>query len=105
MVNDTVGDMITRLRNANFVKIKDVRVQKTKVTVKIAQILKEEGFIESVQECENSSFITIRLKYKEKKAKPCIVRLKRISKPGLRVYVNKNEMKSLYFLLNIKVFS
>ena len=105
MVNDTVGDMITRLRNANFVKIKDVRVQKTKVTVKIAQILKEEGFIESVQECENSSFITIRLKYKEKKAKPCIVRLKRISKPGLRVYVNKNEIPKVLGGLGLAIIS
>lgn len=93
--------MLTRIRNAVLVKSRTVNIVRTNVNYEIAKILKREGFIESFEE-HGEAFLTekgfvkqkirITLKYKGEKQKPYISHLKRISKPGLRVYVNSRNI-------------
>lgn len=104
MVNDTVSDMITRLRNANIVKIQTVNIPSTKMTRSLAQILHSEGFIESVDQTDPSQ-LALRLKYKGKKRVPYITTLKRISKPGMRVYINHNDIPKILGGIGIAVLS
>lgn len=94
-------DMITRIRNSNLVKSRSVTILRTKLSVNICQILKQEGFIDSFEEFGDvvftetgffHKFILVTLKYKGVKQKPYITYLKRISKPGFRVYVNQNNV-------------
>nr|AST09069.1 ribosomal protein S8 [Eutreptiella pomquetensis] len=100
MVNDIVSDMLTRIRNANLVKAQIVLVPRTKMTVSVSDILKQEGFIQSFEELDIptkgqkyvNKFLVLCLKYKGPKQKPYITALKRISKPGLRVYVNQTHI-------------
>jgi len=96
MVNDVISDMLTRIRNASKVKHHLVQVPFTKMTLAIALVLKEENFIEDFQEFTQSGrkFLLILLKYKGKgrNQEPAITTLKRISKPGLRVYTNVKEL-------------
>lgn len=93
--------MITRIRNASLVKSQNVIVFRTKLNVNICRILQEEGFIESFEEFGDvlftetgffHKFILVNLKYKGLKQKPYITCIKRISKPGFRVYVNQNNI-------------
>jgi len=93
MVTDVISDMLTRIRNANQVKHQIVQIPKTNMCLSIASILKDEGFIENFETYNENSFnyILISLKYKEKIRKPVISKIKRISKPGLRVYVNSKK--------------
>lgn len=123
MVNDTIGDMLTRIRNACMVKKAIVAVPLTRMNQEIAQILEKEGFIQNFQISEDSKYLNLRLKYSSKNAssstnsdsmtssgqeknnfipmpqgstnkkkESCITNLKRISKPGLRVYTNSKEI-------------
>lgn len=97
--------MLTRLRNSMLVKSHKVDVIRTKLNLNIIRILKNEGFIESFEESGESypvqdgssvrKYITITLKYKGKKQVPYITELKRISKPGLRVYVSYKEIPKI----------
>lgn len=100
MVNDTISDMLTRIRNACLMKKPNVAVPLTKMNQKIAQILEREGFIQSFQISEVGSFnyLVLKLKYRSKqtyagkKKQACITNLKRISKPGLRIYTNHRDI-------------
>jgi small subunit ribosomal protein S8 len=103
MINDRVGDMITILRNANIIKKQEVNIPNTKITFKIAEILKDEGFIGCIKEIETS--LTISLNYKGKQNSPSITRLKRISTPGLRVYVKNNEIPKVLGGIGIAILS
>ena len=104
MVNDTVSDMITRLRNANLVKIQSVSLPYTKISRCLAEILQSEGFIESYEEGENSTLL-LRLKYKGKKRTPYITTLKRISKPGMRVYINHKDVPRILGGIGLAILS
>jgi small subunit ribosomal protein S8 len=86
--------MINRIRNANAAKKYNVEVVKSKITLQIAEILKKEGFIESFQSSTdvNDHYIVIRLKYKGLQQLPYIRNLTIVSKPGSRVYMNKNNI-------------
>ncbi len=132
MVNDTISDMLTRIRNANLVKNKTVLIPNTRMNKKISQILEKEGLIESFglksqsealspqnnldqanlvrkvdkgrREEKNrqsrlglfsSQYLALYLKYKGRYQKPCITNLRRISKPGLRVYANHKELPKI----------
>jgi small subunit ribosomal protein S8 len=88
MTTDTIADMLTRIRNANLAKHQIVQRPSTKVTRNIAQVLFAEGLIESFEELKNGlkSSLLLSLKYTGKDRKPSIVKIQRISKPGLRVY-------------------
>ena len=93
ITTDPVADMLTRIRNAGAVYHDKVDVPSSKLKLEIARILKEEGFIKDYQLVteNNLAMIRIFLKYGKKK-KPVIAGLKRISKPGLRVYANSHEI-------------
>ena len=90
---DPIADMLTRIRNANSAKHKTVDVPSSKMKTAIAEILFKEGYIKSFEliSNENQGIIRIALKYDEKGAR-VIDGIKRISKPGLRVYANKEEL-------------
>ena len=107
MVNDTIADMLTRIRNANLAKHQIVQVPATKMTRNIVQILKEEGYIEYFEEINEilQTFLLISLKYKGKKRESVITALKRISKPGLRVYANHKEIPKVLGGLGIAIIS
>ena len=107
MVNDTISDMLTRLRNSNLAKHQVVQVPATKMTRNIANILLEEGFIQNIEEIgENfNKQLLLSLKYKGKNRQPVITSLKRISKPGLRVYANRKELPRVLGGLGIAVIS
>ena len=107
MTNDTIADMLTRIRNANLAKHQIVQVPATKITRNISQVLKEEGFIYKFEEIgENlQNYLVISLKYKGKNKQPVINALKRISKPGLRVYANHKELPKVLGGIGIAIIS
>ena len=94
MTTDTIADMLTRIRNANLAKHQIVQIPSTKVTRNIAQVLFAEGLIDSFEELKNGlqSSLLLSLKYSGKERKPSIVKIQRISKPGLRVYSGTKKM-------------
>ena len=93
MVNDTIADMLTRIRNANAMKYKTVEIPGTKMTKGIADILTKEGFINGydTNKLAVGEMLVLNLKYSKSKER-VITGLKRISKPGLRVYAKADEM-------------
>ena len=107
MVNDTISDMLTRIRNANLVKHQIVQIPATKMSLAIAQILKEEGFIEDFENyLENDKkYLLMSLKYTGNNRKPVICKIERISKPGLRVYSNSKELPKILDNLGIAIIS
>lgn len=102
MIYDSIGDMMTRLRNATFIQAEEVCIPKSKITLTITQILEKEGWILSFE--ENEKDMKIRLKYKQKKI-PYMTTFTRISKPGLRVYTNKNELDKVLGGIGIAILS
>ncbi|MCX4248836.1 MAG: 30S ribosomal protein S8 [Bacilli bacterium] len=107
MVEDRIADMLTRIRNANQMKYDTVEVLGSKMTVEIARILKEEGYISDyvLEEAKNGNKITINLKYTEGKKTRVITGLKRISKSGLRVYAKHDELPRVLNGLGIAIIS
>ena len=106
MVNDTIADMLTRIRNANQMKYETVKVPSTKMTRAIADILVDEGFISGYEKEDNKTgeMIILGLKYGNKKER-VITGLKRISKPGLRVYAKNEELPKVLNGLGIAIIS
>ncbi len=104
MVNDTIADMLTRIRNAGQMRYSNVAVLNTKMTREIARILKEEGYIVDYSNNEESKMLDLTLKYGEKKER-VITGLKRISKPGLRVYAKHDELPRVLNGLGIAIIS
>jgi len=107
MVTDTISDMLTRIRNANMVKHQIVPIPITKMSLAIAGILKEEGFIEDFESYQeiNKKYLLLSLKYTGKSRKSVISEIKRISKPGLRVYANSKELPKVLDNLGIAIMS
>ena len=103
---DPIADMLTRIRNANSAKHKTVDVPSSKMKTAIAEILFKEGYIKSFEliSNENQGIIRITLKYDEKGTR-VIDGIKRISKPGLRVYANKEELPRVLNGLGIAIIS
>ena len=106
MVNDTIADMLTRIRNANAMKYKTVEIPGTKMTRGIADILTKEGFIDGydTNKLAVGEMIVLNLKYSKTKER-VITGLKRISKPGLRVYAKADEMPRVLNGLGIAIVS
>ena len=102
MVTDPIADMLTRIRNANQMRNKEVAMPTSKMKVEIAKILDTEGFIENYTVKDN--ILTLTLKYAENKER-VITGLKRISKPGLRVYVSASELPTVLNGLGIAIIS
>jgi small subunit ribosomal protein S8 len=94
MTNDTIADMLTRIRNANLAKHQIVQIPSTKVTKAIANVLFNEGLIESFEELSTGirGSLLLSLKYSGVNRKPVIEKIERISKPGLRVYSGSKKM-------------
>ena len=107
MVTDTISDMLTRIRNANMVKHQIVQIPATKMSLAIAEILKEEGFIEDFENYEEKKFkyLLLSLKYSGKSRKPVICKIERVSKPGLRVYANSKKLPKVLDNLGIAIIS
>jgi len=143
MTNDIIADMLTRIRNANRINKPNVLIPKTKMTVAVAQILKDEGFIQAIlinsnelsstdstetnleeetfynakkiaqlmQDGKGEKFFTIVFKTATKKLKndtknyPVLVNLKKISKPGCRIYVNVTKMPKVLGGIGIAIIS
>ena len=106
-MSDPIADMLTRVRNANTAKHDTVDVPSSKMKLAIAQILLEEGYIKKFDIIEDGNFKTIRiaLKYGADKNEKIIAGIKRISKPGLRVYANKQELPKVLGGLGIAIIS
>ena len=104
--NDPIADMLTRIRNANQMRYTEVEVPASKMKMEIARILKEEGFISdySVKKNDVQNMIVLDLKYGKNKER-VITGLKRISKPGLRVYVKATEVPKVLNGLGIAIVS
>ncbi len=105
-ITDPIADMLTRIRNANSAKHKTVDVPSSKMKVSIAEILLNEGYIKSFEEINETAqgVIRIVLKYDEKGTR-VIDGLRRISKPGLRVYAAKDELPKVLNGLGIAIIS
>ena len=106
VVTDPIADFLTRIRNANTVYMEKVEVPASKTKMALANILKEEGFIKGVEYIEDGKqgIIRLYLKYGSNKEK-VITGLKRISRPGLRVYAKKDELPKVLGGLGIAVVS
>ncbi len=105
--NDTIADMLTRIRNANLARHQTVDIPSTKMTRSIAKVLQEEGFIDSYEQVGEGvqRHLVIKLKYRGKSRDPIIKNLKRISRPGLRVYSNRKELPRVLGGIGIAIIS
>ena len=105
VVTDTIADMLTRIRNANQMRYEEVQVPASNIKKEIARILKEEGFIKDykIESDDAQGTIVLTLKYNKKER--VITGLKRISKPGLRVYAKNDEIPKVLNGLGIAIIS
>lgn len=106
VVTDTIADMLTRIRNANAMRYQEVSIPASNLKISLAKILKEEGFIEDYKLVSDDvqGTILVTLKYGQNKER-VITGLKRISKPGLRVYAKASEVPKVLNGLGIAIIS
>ena len=105
--NDTIADMLTRIRNSTMARHQTTEVPSTKMTRSIAKVLKEEGFIAEFDEAGEGvkRNLVISLKYKGRAKQPIINALKRVSKPGLRVYSTRKDLPRVLGGIGIAIIS
>lgn len=105
-MTDPIADMLTRIRNAVAVKHDYVNIPSSKMKLSIAEVLKEEGFIRDFETFEEGPrrFVRVHLNYTEGR-EPLLTGLKRVSRPGLRVYVQKREIPRVFNGLGIAILS
>lgn len=110
-VNDPIGDMLTRIRNSVMAEHKVVALPSSKIKVAIAQILVDEGYVDSLEVVDGtvsgSKVLRIRLKYvgERRERRPVIAGLERVSRPGRRVYTNKQKIPWVLSGLGIAILS
>ena len=106
-MSDPIADMLTRIRNANTAKHDTVDIPASKMKQAIADILLKEGYVKAVDVVEEGNFKTIKitLKYGADKNEKILTGLKRISKPGLRVYASKDELPKVLGGLGTAIIS
>ena len=104
-ITDPIADMLTRIRNAAMVRHDSVIVPSSKMKLALAKILKEEGFITDYEVVKGKPQREIRVFLRYLDNKPVISGLKRISKPGLRVYTQKNEIPRVYGGMGVAILS
>ena len=104
-MSDPIADMLTRIRNAQSVEKEVVSMPSSKLKVAIAQVLKDEGYIEdfAVRDQEGKAFIEIGLKYYA--GKPVIEKLERVSRPGLRIYKGRDDIPRVMNGLGVAIVS
>ena len=107
MVNDTISDLLTKIRNATSAKHQLLEVPLTKITKSIIEILKEEGFLENYKIINklDKTIIIISLKYYGKNRQSVITNINRVSRPGLRLYANKKNIPNFLSKLGIAIIS
>ena len=103
-ISDPIADMLTRVRNAVLARHDSVLMPISKMKVSIAQILKQEGFITDYEVVNAKTQLKLKLRYGERN-RPFINGLKRVSKPGLRVYVTRGEIPRVYGGMGIAILS
>jgi small subunit ribosomal protein S8 len=106
-MSDPIADMLTRIRNANTAKHDTVDIPMSKIKISIADILVDEGYISKYEIVDEGNFKNIRvtMKYANDKREKIITGIKRISKPGLRIYAGKEEIPSVLGGLGIAILS
>jgi small subunit ribosomal protein S8 len=111
-VNDPIADMLTRIRNGVMVGLPNVAMPRTKIKAEIARILKEEGYIDSFEEvsdenADGRSTLRVRLKYvgERRERKPVITGLERVSRPGRRVYTQKQDIPWVLSGMGVAILS
>lgn len=104
-VTDVIADLLTRIRNAGAARHKEVEVPFSKMKWAVCEILLNQGYIEGFEKIENNVQGTIRIKLKYYNRQPVIKEMKRISKPGRRIYVNAREIPRIKNGLGIAVLS
>nr|QSV12695.1 ribosomal protein S8 [Phaeophyceae sp.] len=110
MKTDIIADMLTRIRNATLVRHQIVRVINTKMTLSIVKLLIREGYIANYEIINiannvNHSYLLLTLKYYDKKEQVTITGIKRVSKPGLRIYVKKKKLPTVLNNLGTAILS
>ena len=105
--HDTISDMLTRIRNASIVKHQTTNLPATKLTRSIAKVLKQEGYVGDYEEVGEGidTKLVLTLRYKGKNRQPIVTALKRVSKPGLRVYSNHKDLPKVLGGIGIAVIS
>lgn len=102
---DTIGDFLTRVRNAQQARHKYVDVPSSKLKVAMAEILREQGFVESIEQIADTKQGVLRVQLKYTNGQPAIMGLKRISTPGLRKYTKVTETPRVLSGLGIAIMS
>jgi len=107
MTNDLIADMLTRIRNAMLAKHKIVNIEATRMTISMAKVMCDEGFIDNMEKIsiDNRPYLVLTLKYEGNGKHSFITCLKRISKPGRRVYVNARNLPRILGGLGIAILS
>jgi small subunit ribosomal protein S8 len=105
--HDTISDMLTRIRNASIVKHQTTNLPATKLTRSIAKVLRQEGYVGEYEEVGEGidKKLVLTLRYKGKNRQPIVTALKRVSKPGLRVYSNHKDLPKVLGGIGIAVIS
>ncbi len=106
-VNDPIADMLTRIRNANLARHATTQIPASRMASNIAKVLQSEGFISGMKE-EGEGIqrkLVLSLKYNENTRQPVIKKLKRVSKPGLRVYANRRELPRVLGGIGVAIVS
>nr|AYC63874.1 ribosomal protein S8 [Dichotomosiphon tuberosus] len=105
MIHDNIADILTRIRNANLVKNKNVILPYTRISWQIIKILEKQGFISSFLLINDHNKIQLKINLKYKNQKPLIHNLTRISRPGRRIFVNKKRIPNILGGLGILILS
>jgi len=105
-IEDQISDMITRIRNSVMVKHERVSIGKSKINQKILEVLNKEGFISEYSEDDSDKFsnLSVKLKYFDD-GSSAITGLKRVSKPGLKIYVKKDEIPTYFSGMGVAIIS
>lgn len=104
-MSDPIADMFTRIRNAQQVDKTSVSMPSSKVKVAIAQVLKDEGYIEGFDVSANGAHATLQVQLKYYAGTPVIERIERVSKPGLRVYKSRDDLPRVMNGLGVAIVS
>ena len=104
-MSDTIADMLTRLRNAAGAKHKTVDVKNSRICEGIARVLKEEGYIKDIEVIKDNPQGTIRITLRYVEKRPVLTQLKRVSKPGLRVYTKRANIPRVRGGLGVAILS
>ena len=104
-MSDPIADMLTRIRNAQSVDKVSVEMPSSKVKIAIAKVLKDEGYIESFAVVGESAKPVLKIELKYYAGRPVIVKIERVSRPGLRIYKNKDDIPTVMNGLGVAIVS